>query len=272
MTTRATGLAGQTLAHAFRMVGPAMAGIGLCAMWVGLDLHRRLPGHHSPLMLQSGLANAALSVLAVGFLVTMGPCLVQMSTVVAALGTGLTPSLVSGVDSAELRRRALGALSGFAAGYMSIFALFAVLLLAARGLADWLAIILDQLAGPALAAAGLALAGVLPLMRSCGGPGPFLWRRSHQPPLLLGLGYAIYCVACCGPYLIVGAVLTGSPATRVIGLAMILISGAIPLLAPILLTGLYRRASNSVLAGVRKAAGWFLIGVGSYLTAYSMLP
>lgn len=245
---------------------------GLALAWSGLELHRRLPGHHDPHLISSiGSHALTFGVLAVAIAVAMGPCVMQMGILLIAFWSGIPPSQLAGAGD----RQRVSPVAWFLLGYLGVFLLLAALLITLGHHASGLQSYLSILAGVILLASGLRL---LELRRrpshACSGPGGFLLRYGRYHPAGMGMAFAAYCGACCGPYLAGAGVLIaerGWGTGAVIGTWLLLLIMAAPIVTPLVLRA--RRVQDWLsLHGpaVRPVAGLFFCGIGLYLSLHRL--
>lgn len=253
---------------------PVAVAVAAVALWSGLDVHRSLPGHHD-VSTATGMIGmpVSFSILTVGILVVMGPCVLQMGMVLTALWSGVPPSQVGTTAQTRVFAPAVQFLLGYGA---TIGALVALIILAGHFWPGW-RLWLGTIAGLTLAITGVRLLRPGLAAHTCHGPGAFLQRYSGWHPAGMGVAYAAYCATCCGPYLTGLSLLLahrGLEGGAVAGAFMLLLIMGIPVLAPVLFhtTGLVRLLARHQQA-LQQASGIFLAGVGVYLALFAnVLP
>jgi cytochrome c biogenesis protein CcdA len=274
----------RAIGRRYPLLGIAGAAL-LLAAWLGLEAERLRAGQIGaaagawpagvPFTLICNLVSPALApagaLLIPAALAATAPCLLQMSAVlVAALLAGMAREQQSAGRPA-LRRAGVW----FGTGFMGVYAL-AVLGVALAGatLASY-AFALRAAGGALLLLLGLAVLRVLPgaLLSGCRGPRWLIasGRASLRRPLGAGVAFAIYCVGCCGPYLLGLALLgagagpgwQGAAISGGFGLAM----GGL-LLLPILALPASQRLARALQRHARPIAalaGALLVAIGAAL-------
>ncbi len=212
----------------------------------------------------AALAPAALAV--------MAPCLLQLTTVLVAATAGLAVSA-----GRALLRPGLT----FAAGFLGVYAVAALVLgLAGQALAAW-SFALQAVGGALIAALGLAVLRVLPrrALPGCRGPRWLILtgRASLRRPFGAGAAFAVYCAGCCGPYLAGVAALGASTSSALAGAALVFgfaLAMGVLLLLPLLAVGASRRLQVTLAAHapvVALVAGAILIAAGAALALEPLL-
>lgn len=194
----------------------------------------------------------------------MGPCIMQMSMVLAAFVSGIPPSQIP-----KARRLAVGPVSWFLLGYLAIFGLAAAALMALGdqfpALQQWM----RGGSGLVVAASGALLLSGRPAANSCEGPNGFLLRYGRWHPVGMGAAYALYCAGCCGPYLAgVGLILAGRGLSggAAVGSLLLALVMAAPVVVPLVArTDRVQQWLSRHDRTLRLASGLFLAGTGAVI-------
>jgi cytochrome c-type biogenesis protein len=258
----------------------------LVGAWAWLEVVR-LRGGHGGMAQALGLSGAvgssfalicdavgpALPYLSVALIPTalavMAPCLLQMSIVLVSAISGVAAQ--AGGARPNLWRQGLA----FAAGFLGIYAVAALVLgLVGQGVGSYAAV-LKALGGVLVLLLGLAVLRALPrtALSGCRGPRWLIMtgKATLRRPLAAGVAFAVYCVGCCGPYLSGLALLGAGSGSLWQGAALVLafalLMGGL-LLLPIFALPLSQRVGQVLArhaAPVTTVSGVTLVAIGTAL-------
>jgi cytochrome c-type biogenesis protein len=216
-----------------------------------------------------------------GVLSVLSPCVLPLMPAYLSLISGISvEEMQDGSRDARLRRRVMLASVGFVTGFSAVFVLMGVGAVAAgqvlrswRGNLFGLEFGMGQIAGVAIIALGLHMAGITPIRLLYRDTRPQLrvGRHGFLNSFVVGSGFALGWSPCIGPILATILTIAGSRETMLQGVALLTIYSA-GLGVPFLIAGwsveVFFEAFERLKYHFRKleiASGAILVGVGLLL-------
>lgn len=221
-----------------------------------------------------------------GLAAMMVPCILQMSIVFTAVTAGVSAAGSDPSTDTRLGARVLTQTGLFILGYVAFYSIIgAGLGTLGQGLASLGSIFLLVMrlsGGLLMAALGLHLSGLLNVRIAsyCRGPVGFLLGvepKGRFGSLRAGVAFAVYCIACCGPYIFAVLAMAASSGSALLSATFLFVFSlgmAIPFVMIALSNGLaerYLQISSNHMRTVSRISGTVLIVFGVMTAIASVL-